>query len=197
MERACKAVGVVRKLFTREECDRILQDCLTWPGRPAGLYDVSSPSRIDPNVRKGRVYNYNYNNTTPMWFKFKIDSAVELYQSQHKPIHLTPDLCEFQLVEYTAVGDHFHVHKDTHVNIHHYLSDRPNRKISLTIELSDPSQYEGANLRFVEDDGSTIRPQATQGDVFVFPSWRNHQVKPLVSGTRHALVCWYLGPFWG
>ena len=76
------------------------------------------------------------------------------------------------------------------------------RKISITINLNEPGDYEGGNLKF--DFGphtdkerfhecTEIRPQ---GSLIAFPSFLYHQVTPVVKGTRYSLVLWSLGrPF--
>jgi PKHD-type hydroxylase len=76
------------------------------------------------------------------------------------------------------------------------------RKISVTINLNAPGDYEGGNLKFdhgFHTDGEQfheceeIRPQ---GSVIVFPSFLDHTVTPVTSGTRYSLVLWTLGqPF--
>jgi len=74
------------------------------------------------------------------------------------------------------------------------------RKLSVTINLTLPGEYEGGNLKF--DYGphfegerfhecTQIRPQ---GSIIVFPSFQYHQVTPVTSGTRYSLVLWMLGP---
>jgi len=86
-------------------------------------------------------------------------------------------------------------------------TDNPNmvnkiRKLSMTINLNKPGEYEGGNLKF--DFGPhapgnrfhecvEIRPQ---GSIIIFPSYVYHQVTPVTSGTRYSLVLWTLGqPF--
>jgi PKHD-type hydroxylase len=76
------------------------------------------------------------------------------------------------------------------------------RKLSITINLNKPDEYEGGNLKF--DFGphaagkrfhecKEIRPQ---GSIIVFPSWLYHQVTPVTKGTRYSMVLWSLGqPF--
>lgn len=76
------------------------------------------------------------------------------------------------------------------------------RKISMTINLNDPNDYDGGNLKF--DFGphadikryhecEEIRPQ---GSVIIFPSFVYHCVTPVTRGTRYSLVLWTLGdPF--
>ena len=77
------------------------------------------------------------------------------------------------------------------------------RKISLTINLNSPGDYEGGDLKFDfgehTEDGQRfhtceeIRPQ---GSIIVFPSFLPHCVTPVTKGTRYSLVLWCLGrPF--
>lgn len=76
------------------------------------------------------------------------------------------------------------------------------RKLSMTISLTDPSEYEGGDLEFDfrnTDEGSQPRvceEIRQKGSVIVFPSFVWHRVTPVTKGTRHSLVCWNLGyPF--
>ena len=73
------------------------------------------------------------------------------------------------------------------------------RKLSMTLNLNIPGEYEGGNLKF--DLGphthgeryhecTEIRPQ---GSLVVFPSSVYHQVTPITKGTRYSLVLWCLG----
>lgn len=76
------------------------------------------------------------------------------------------------------------------------------RKISMTLNLNQPGDYEGGNLKFDYGHHSDnerfyecteIRPQ---GSIIVFPSFIDHCVTPITSGTRYSLVMWALGePF--
>jgi len=77
------------------------------------------------------------------------------------------------------------------------------RKLSVTVSLSDETEYEGGDFEFDfrnDDKGANqpsickeIRPK---GSVVVFPSFVWHRVKPVTSGTRYSLVIWNLGwPF--
>ena len=76
------------------------------------------------------------------------------------------------------------------------------RKLSMTINLNSPNDYEGGNLNFdfgPHNAGTRyhecveIRPQ---GSIIVFPSYTPHQVTPVTRGIRYSLVLWSLGkPF--
>ena len=81
------------------------------------------------------------------------------------------------------------------------------RKISMTCQLTDGSEYEGGELEFDfrnydphMRDESKHRIQCKEilpkGSIIVFPSFVWHRVKPVTSGTRYSLVVWHLGrPF--
>jgi PKHD-type hydroxylase len=73
------------------------------------------------------------------------------------------------------------------------------RKLSMTLNLSDETDYEGGNLKFDLGPHSAnkryhecteIRPK---GSVIVFPSHVYHQVTPVTKGTRYSLVMWSWG----
>ncbi len=76
------------------------------------------------------------------------------------------------------------------------------RKISMTVNLTEPKNYAGGNLKF--DLGAhagkkrfkvceEIRPQ---GSIIIFPSFMHHCVTPVTRGTRYSLVLWSLGKPW-
>lgn len=75
------------------------------------------------------------------------------------------------------------------------------RKLSITINLTDPNTYEGGNLKFDLGNHKTEKfHEATvarnQGTVIVFPSYLEHCVTPVTKGTRYSLVLWCSGrPF--
>ena len=76
------------------------------------------------------------------------------------------------------------------------------RKLSMTVSLTDPEEYEGGDLEFDfrnTDKGSQPRiceEIRKKGSVIIFPSFVWHRVKPVTKGIRHSLVCWNLGyPF--
>lgn len=81
------------------------------------------------------------------------------------------------------------------------------RKLSMTCQLTDGSEYSGGELEFdfrnyepyQRDEAKHLR-KATEilpkGSIIVFPSFLWHRVKPITRGTRYSLVLWHLGyPF--
>ena len=81
------------------------------------------------------------------------------------------------------------------------------RKLSMTCQLTDGSEYTGGELEFdfrnydphMRDESKHVRqvPEILpKGSIVVFPSHLWHRVKPVTSGTRYSLVVWHLGnPF--
>ena len=81
------------------------------------------------------------------------------------------------------------------------------RKLSMTCQLTDGSEYTGGELEFdfrnydpnMRDESKHIRsvPEIlSKGSIVVFPSHLWHRVKPVTKGTRYSLVVWHLGyPF--
>ena len=66
------------------------------------------------------------------------------------------------------------------------------RKISASLLLNDESEYEGGDLKILDQVVSTKK----QGTIIVFPSFMAHQVIPVTNGVRYSAVCWMAGPKW-
>ena len=72
------------------------------------------------------------------------------------------------------------------------------RKLSVTLQLTDGSDYEGGDFEFREpcdpDKVQTVEAARTIGSVIIFPSFIMHRVTSVTKGTRKSLVGWILGP---
>ena len=81
------------------------------------------------------------------------------------------------------------------------------RKLSMTCQLTDGSEYEGGELEFdfrnydphMREETKHLKQAKeilSKGSIIVFPSFVWHRVKPVTKGTRYSLVMWNLGyPF--
>jgi PKHD-type hydroxylase len=67
------------------------------------------------------------------------------------------------------------------------------RKLSLSLQVSHSSQYEGCDLQFHAGNKIETAPRE-RGTVIAFPSYVLHRVTPVVSGTRKSIVVWVTGP---
>ena len=72
------------------------------------------------------------------------------------------------------------------------------RKISISIWLNDPDEYEGGELDIEvggpRDDLRYHTFKLPKGSIIVFPSHSWHRVRPVTSGVRKSLVVWFSGP---
>jgi len=81
------------------------------------------------------------------------------------------------------------------------------RKLSMTCQLTDGSEYSGGELEFdfrqyspqMRDESQHLRKVteiSPKGSIIIFPSFVWHRVKPVTKGVRYSLVVWHLGyPF--
>jgi Rps23 Pro-64 3,4-dihydroxylase Tpa1-like proline 4-hydroxylase len=79
-----------------------------------------------------------------------------------------------------------------------YLVPKTNkiRKISFTLQLSNPDEYSGGNLQFQDEDGRTYFAPRQRGALTMFDSRVLHRVLKVKEGTRKSIVGWVIGPQW-
>lgn len=93
-----------------------------------------------------------------------------------------------QILKYESSESGFYdLHMD--VGIHGYTQLR---KLSVTVQLSQPEAYEGGDLQLVVGKRELVMPRSV-GSAVLFPSYILHTVKPVTRGTRYALVLWFTG----
>lgn len=94
-----------------------------------------------------------------------------------------------QFTEYT-VDQYYGWHMDT------FMLEDGMRKISIVVQLTDPSNYEGGDFQFRNYGGGveTMKVLRQRGTVLIFPSWIEHRVTPVTKGKRQTLVAWMSGP---
>ena len=86
-------------------------------------------------------------------------------------------------------GDFYSAHKDTKL-----LPGGTIRKLSFTIQLSDPDTYEGGDLVLYDSFIDYAAITRALGSISFFPSYTIHEVTPVTDGTRYSLVGWACGP---
>ena len=93
-----------------------------------------------------------------------------------------------QFTEYPK-GGFYDWHMDAEVNCQF---QPPVRKISMTILLSPPHEFEGGDLEFMAEGNKP--PNLIQGQAIFFCSWIRHRVAKVKNGVRRSLVMWFGGP---
>jgi PKHD-type hydroxylase len=93
----------------------------------------------------------------------------------------------FQFTNYEAPSGKYGKHVDRSINF-------PVRKLSISIQLTDPKEYEGGELKLYDgDDDKANIMDKTQGTLILFPSYVLHEVMPVIKGERNSLVTWVTG----
>jgi PKHD-type hydroxylase len=67
------------------------------------------------------------------------------------------------------------------------------RKLSVSVQLTDPAKYEGGDLELIN---SMHKASRERGTVILFPSFQLHRVTEVTVGVRYSLVGWVSGPPW-
>ena len=70
------------------------------------------------------------------------------------------------------------------------------RKLSFTLQLSDPDEYEGGNVQLIDDGGKSYIIPRQRGTIVLFDSRTSHRVLKVTKGTRRSIVGWVVGPRW-
>jgi PKHD-type hydroxylase len=176
--------------FTPEQCDKIIFEAFKIPSQNGTLGPQSI--RTNNDWRRSTVRGIV---RSPLWswLFLEVEKLVSAANSQWFNVDYSY-LPEIQFATYDAETQGcYKFHKDTHI-----VSPLPtHRKLSFTIQLSDPSDYEGGELKFI-DVASHPKEEnlRLRGTVCVFPSIIYHEVTPVTLGTRHSLAGWFEGPRW-
>ena len=142
-------------------------------------------------------------------------SVVRFIQSKDKKFEQLFDGMWKLAIETNEINFNFHISKLDFIQLaeydaayqgkydrHHdvfWMNNDPkyHRKISMIVQLTDPSEYEGGDFEFFNlvnfPDKEIIRKQGT---ILFFPSFLDHQATPVTKGKRHSLAAWFDGPKW-
>jgi PKHD-type hydroxylase len=127
-------------------------------------------------------------NPETAWLHARLEKAVLQMNADFYKYDLYGLVEAFQYTVYHGTeGGHYNWHVD-----HGPLNDEP-RKISLSLQLSDPSSYQGCDLVMQAGDGP-YKAERARGTLIAFPSYVLHRVTPIESGIRKSLVIWVGGP---
>lgn len=169
---------------------------------------------LDKNIRKSK----NTWIPTTHWITGWLWHYVEMANRNNFLYDIS--YIESESMQYASygVGEYYHWHTDSSIPVQYkpqfqtsarestkddnYLRERTAienelvRKISFSLQLSDPDDYEGGNIQFIdESDKSYIAPRQ-KGSLIIFDSRTKHRVCKVRSGVRKSIVGWVVGPRW-
>lgn len=167
--------------LTPEECDEIISSSTAWV---EGTVHKFRQFLTNKEFRSVLVCNQGISDE----LEDRIFRTVFLKNSSTYRFHLEGynKLDPPFVFKYSADrSDHYVWHTDS-------INGDSVRKLSFSIQLTDPNTYEGGNLEFMPAIiDSKIR---NQGMLTIFPSYATHRVSPMTRGTRYAIVGWIYGP---
>jgi len=70
------------------------------------------------------------------------------------------------------------------------------RKLSFSLQLSDPEDYDGGQLQLLDEEGKSYIVPKTKGTLIFFDSRTSHRVRKVTRGVRKSIVGWVVGPRW-
>jgi PKHD-type hydroxylase len=175
-------------LFTHEQCDDIIKCGMSLQKEEAQVgVGVTSIKNKNKKLRKSKVAWIRHDLIPPAFQK--INEALYNVNKNHFGFE-NPEMHEFaQYTEYDK-GSHYNWHTDSEIE---FSTQPPVRKISMSILLSDPKEFVGGELEFIQE-GKPMKLK--KGEAVFFASFIRHRVKPVKKGIRKSLVMWFGGePF--
>ncbi|HEY4134087.1 MAG TPA: 2OG-Fe(II) oxygenase [Alphaproteobacteria bacterium] len=171
-------------VFTPAELDKINAYAMTLPAQPVR---VGLKLSYKPEVNRS-VTRWLQPGPETMWMYQKFSAAVSALNAQHYQFDVTGFDEPLYHVTYPSsdLG-----HYDWHSDI--ALPNEPLRKLSITFQMTDPSEYDGGDLE-MNAFGHVDKCPRDRGKLILFPSHQIHRVTPVTRGTRSALVSWVVGP---
>jgi len=163
--------------FSKEECQSIINIA-----KDKGLIKGTTKGKSD--VRDSKI-SWLYPCDNMEWvFRRVTDITLNLNERFFK-FDLFGINEGFQFTNYQAPSGKYGKHIDRAINL-------LVRKLSISIQLTHPEEYEGGELYLYEGDKG-IAMDKTQGTLIIFPSYVLHEVMPVTKGERNSLVTWITG----
>ncbi len=167
--------------FSPEQCEAIINAC----EKPLWLQGEVDSGQVNKKLRNVRQQGLMMNEEG--WPHTRILDLMK----QANEVRFKFDVSGFMNYDAPMIMEYGKgCHYDWHIDVGKGV---PNRKLSYTIQLSKPEDYEGGDLEFL---GTQIKQEEfrQQGTCIIFPSFLAHKVSKVKSGTRYAIVGWVHGP---
>jgi len=164
--------------FTKEECEKIIKIA-----KNKGF--IKGITRGESDIRKSKI-SWLYPTDDDMEWVFRRVTDIILNLNERFFGFDIFGLNEgFQFTNYKAPSDKYGKHVDRGFN-------DVVRKLSISIQLTDPKEYEGGELYLYDNNEGQLMDKK-QGTLIMFPSYVLHEVMPVTKGERNSLVTWVTG----
>jgi PKHD-type hydroxylase len=170
------------KIFSKEECETIISYGGTTFEKGSIL--LNGGEHLNPEIRDSEV-SWVHPSEDTKWLFLRLSEVIEQINAKYFGFDLLGILEGIQLTKYEAPSGFYCGHIDK-------LFGRVVRKLSITVQLSDPTSYEGGELRLILSKDPQVMDKSL-GKLIAFPSYVLHEVTPVTKGTRYSLVAWVAG----
>jgi PKHD-type hydroxylase len=176
--------------FTAVQCANIIDVIKTRPSQDGAL---GVNGEKDNTFRRSQIRFVPSNDPE---FSFVFDELWKMAiqaNDRYFGFHLSK-LDYLQVAEYQSTNhDEYRRHHD----VFYINSTEYHRKLSVVIQLSDPSDYEGGALELydIQEQPPVIDFKGIGTTIF-FPSFTQHAALPVTRGTRYSIAAWIEGPKW-
>ena len=172
------------KFFNKEERNKIQELVDSLKFEDAQIVSDGEGNHFDEKYRKSNV-KWIYFSEESSWLFIKLMRLIQVTNNSNWNFDLIMAREPIQYTEYTDDG-----HYDWHIDAGGgYMNQR---KVSLSVLLSDPDEYEGGDLQ-IWPGGEIRTAERVLGGVTLFPSCLLHRVTPVTKGVRKSLVFWVGG----
>ena len=173
--------------FTQDELQSMTTYFDTLPLMQAEIGEEHEHN-TDPSYRQSQVAfaNFDANNE---WIFHRLYALTDMVNNHFYRFDLL-GFDHIQWTKYDQQGSHYNYHTDMQDNKD---SITVPRKLSFSVIMNDPSEFEGGDLEFLVGRDPD-RAEQKLGRVIAFPSWVLHRVTPVTSGVRKSMVFWACGP---
>jgi PKHD-type hydroxylase len=176
-----------RNSFTNDEIAKIIDLCETFP---KGKGTVSNEDDNQENTIRDSQIAWVPQNLETMWIYERLAWVARQLNGEFYKF----DLYGFaEDLQYSIYDEKYQGHYTWHRDNGFLAHGTPPRKLTMVLQLSDPSEYEGGTLEvFTAPTPEPIEKE--KGLISLFPSYTLHRVSPVTKGTRKTLVIWICGP---
>jgi len=172
-------------LFTSDEIDEIHDIAAEYRLQEAVVGTGDSMSK-DKSIRDSNIAFLRSSDQSNKWIFERITRSIIDINRQFWNF----DLARIETLQYSeyGIGQFYR----EHIDMMYQSPSRAVRKLSFSIQLTDPKEYEGGDVMI--KTGTNLPIHKDLGTICFFPSYILHEVTPIKKGTRHALVGWVSGP---
>jgi PKHD-type hydroxylase len=182
-----------KSYLNKETCNKIIQDVQTLPWQDGLIGSGEGQEIKKDDYRRSKIKfiheEWRFQYIFDLLWKTALSANKDFFQ-----FHISR-LNYVQFAEYDA--SYLGEYKDHHDVFWLNGDDFYHRKLSCTIQLSDPSEYEGGDLELIGVNNEPLKEDIRmQGTVTYFPSFMRHKVAPVTKGRRYSLTAWFEGRKW-